>query len=155
MLTHRAAAEMVPGNAASALSAIDDSRSWLAFRMVAPGWYDLALGLLAGGVIAEAAIRSLMLFACRWSPTRPAAVRLCGGTSAVGRRDEVLRCLHASRLRRPCADPGRAGRDRLLARPRSRTHGVFLAAGVLVVPLTVVFGRWTDKLLRARLQAGQ
>jgi hypothetical protein len=32
--------------------------------------------------------------------------------------------------------------------------GVFLAAGVLAVPLTVVSGRWTDKLLRARLQAG-
>jgi hypothetical protein len=35
------------------------------------------------------------------------------------------------------------------------TRGAFLAAGVLAVPLTVVFGRWTDKLLRARLQAGQ
>lgn len=34
-------------------------------------------------------------------------------------------------------------------------HGAFLAAGVLAVPLTVVFGRWTDKLLRARLRAGQ
>ena len=30
------------------------------------------------------------------------------------------------------------------------THGAFLAAGVLAVPLTVVFGRWTSKLLRAR-----
>jgi hypothetical protein len=26
---------------------------------------------------------------------------------------------------------------------------------VLAVPLTVAFGHWTDKLLRARLQAGQ
>ena len=35
------------------------------------------------------------------------------------------------------------------------THGAFLAAGALAVPLTVVFGRWTDKLLRARLQASR
>jgi len=34
-------------------------------------------------------------------------------------------------------------------------HGAFLAAGVLAVPLTVVAGRWTDRLLRVRLQAGQ
>jgi hypothetical protein len=33
------------------------------------------------------------------------------------------------------------------------THGAFLAAGALAVPLTVAFGRWTDKLLRTRLQA--
>ena len=33
-------------------------------------------------------------------------------------------------------------------------HGAFLAGGVLAVPLTVVFGRWTDRLLRARLHAG-
>jgi hypothetical protein len=59
----RAAAEIAPGPAASALSAIDDSRSWLASRMIAPGWYHLAFGLLAGGVIAEAELRSWMLFA--------------------------------------------------------------------------------------------
>ena len=35
------------------------------------------------------------------------------------------------------------------------THGAFLAAGVLAVPLTVVSGRWTDKLLRTRLRAGR
>ena len=35
------------------------------------------------------------------------------------------------------------------------THGAFLAAGALAMPLTVVFGRWTDKLLRTRLQAGR
>ena len=35
------------------------------------------------------------------------------------------------------------------------TRGAFLAVGVVAVPLTVAFGRRTDKLLRARLQAGQ
>jgi hypothetical protein len=34
-------------------------------------------------------------------------------------------------------------------------HGAFLAAGALAVPLTVAFGRWTDKLLRTRLQASR
>jgi hypothetical protein len=31
--------------------------------------------------------------------------------------------------------------------------GAFLAAGVLEALLAVVFGRWTDRLLRARLRA--
>jgi hypothetical protein len=61
----RAAAEMAPGEAATALSAIDGSRSWLADRIIAPGWYHRAFGLLAGGVIAEAELGSWMLFA--WS----------------------------------------------------------------------------------------
>jgi hypothetical protein len=56
---------MTPGEAASSLSAIDGSRSWLADRIIAPGWYHLAFGLLAGGVIAEAEIRNWALFA--WS----------------------------------------------------------------------------------------
>ena len=34
-------------------------------------------------------------------------------------------------------------------------RGAFLVAGVLAVQLNVGFGRWTDELLRARLQAGQ
>jgi hypothetical protein len=34
-------------------------------------------------------------------------------------------------------------------------RGAFVAAGVLAVPLTVLFGRWTDRLLRARLLASQ
>src|ERR1700727_906629 len=61
----RAGAAMAPGEAASSLSAINGSRSWLADRVIAPGWYHLAFGLLAGGVIAEAEIRNWALFA--WS----------------------------------------------------------------------------------------
>jgi hypothetical protein len=62
---NHAAAGMAPGEAASAIAAIDASRSWLADRVIAPGWYHLAFGLLAGGAIAEAEIRSWTLFA--WS----------------------------------------------------------------------------------------
>src|SRR5215472_7012326 len=56
---------MAAGEAATALSAIHGSRSWLADRIIAPCWYHLAFGLLAGGVIAEAEIRSWTVFA--WS----------------------------------------------------------------------------------------
>src|ERR1700730_322941 len=62
---NRAAAGMAPGEAASAISAIDGSRSWLAGRIIAPGWFHLAFGVLAGGAIAEAEIRSWVLFG--WS----------------------------------------------------------------------------------------
>src|SRR5262245_24916242 len=61
----RAGAAMTQGEAVSSLSAIDGSRSRLADRIIAPGWYSLAFGLLAGGVIAEAEIRNWALFA--WS----------------------------------------------------------------------------------------
>jgi hypothetical protein len=69
------AAEVASGEAASAMSAVSASRSWLADRVIAPGWFHLAFGLLAGGAIAEAEIRNWALFAGRWPPTRPAAAR--------------------------------------------------------------------------------
>ncbi|MGH3192542.1 MAG: hypothetical protein ACRDPY_21850 [Streptosporangiaceae bacterium] len=62
----RPAVGVAPGEAASAMSAIDGSRSWLADRIIAPGWFHPAFGLLAGGVIAEAEIHSWVLFASGW-----------------------------------------------------------------------------------------
>ena len=56
---------MATGEAATALAAIDASRSWLSDRVIAPCWFHPAFGLLAGAVIAEAELRSVMLFA--WS----------------------------------------------------------------------------------------
>jgi hypothetical protein len=152
----RMPAEMAPGEAASAISAIDGSRSWLADRIIAPCWYHLAFGLLAGGVIAEAEFRNWTLFA--WS-----VVAYTVGCGALGwwnqRRVGVAMKYFDTRTRAVFAGHVLAlsaliavacwlGLDR-------GAHGAFLAAGVLAVPLTVVFGRWTDKLLRARLQAGQ
>ena len=150
------AAAMAPGEAARAMSAIDASRCWLADRIIAPGWFHPALGLLAGGAIAEAQLRSWVLFA--WS-----VVAYTAGCSALmwwnQRRVGVAMNYFDCRTRAVFAADVLSlsgliaiacwlGIDR-------RLDGVFLAAGVLAVPLHVVFGRWTDRLLRARLQAGQ
>jgi hypothetical protein len=151
-----AAAGVPPGEAATALSAIDGSRSWLADRIIAPGWYHLAFGLLAGGVIAEGEIRSWTLLA--WSIA--AYTVGCGALMWWNqRRVSVAMTYFDARTRAVFAGHVLAlgaliaiacwlGLDR-------GAHGAFLAAGVLAVPLTVVSGRWTDKLLRARLLAGQ
>jgi len=34
-------------------------------------------------------------------------------------------------------------------------RGAFAGAGVLAAAVTVLFGRWTDRVLRARLRAGR
>ncbi len=147
---------MAPGEAVSFLSAIDGSRSWLADRVIAPGWYHLAFGLLAGGVIAEAEIRSWALFA--WSVAAYTAG--CGALSWWNQRrvgvtmqyfDPCTRAVFAAHV---LALGGLAAIACWLGLDRG-VHGAFLAAGVLAVPLTVVLGHWTDRLLRARLQAGQ
>lgn len=152
----RAGAATGPAEAADSLSAIDGSRSWLAERVIAPGWYHLAFGLLAGGVIAEAEIRDWALFA--WS-----AVAYTVGCGALmwwnQRRVGVAMEYFDSRTRAVFAGhvltlSGLTATACWLDLGRG-IHGVFLAAGVLAVPLTVVFGRWTDRLLRARLQAGR
>jgi hypothetical protein len=150
----RAGAPTEAGEAASALSAIGGSRSWLAERVIAPAWYHPAFGLLAGGVIAEGEIRSWALFA--WS-----VVAYTAGCGALGwwnqRRvgltmnyyDACTRAVFAAHV---LALSGLAVIACWLGLDRG-VHGAFLAAGVLAVPLTVVFGHWTDRLLRARLQA--
>ncbi len=152
----RSAADMAPGEAASAISAIGSSRSWLADRIIAPGWYHLAFGLLAGGVIAEAEIRSWTLFA--WSVAAYAA-----GCSALMWWNQ-RRVGAAMKYFDACTRAVFAGHVLTLAGLiviacwlglDRGVHGTFLAAGVLAVPLTVVFGHWTDELLRTRLQAGR
>jgi hypothetical protein len=152
----RTPAEMAPGEAACALSAIDGRRSWLADRVIAPCWYHLAFGLLAGGVIAEAAIRSWTLFA--WSVA--AYTVGCGALMWWNQRRVGVAMQYFDARTRAVFAGHILGLSGLIAVAcwlglDRGAPAVFLAAGVLAVPLTVVSGRWTDKLLRARLQAGQ
>jgi hypothetical protein len=151
-----AAAEMAPGDATAALSMIHASRDWLADRIIAPGWYHVAFGLLAGSAIAEAELRSWVLFA--WSVvayTAGCATLLWWNHRRVGvainyfdTRTRAVYYGHVLTL------SGLIAIASWLELSRG-THGAFVAAGVLAIPLTVVFGRWTDRLLRARLQASR
>ena len=142
------------GEAVSSLSAIDGSRSWLADRIIAPCWYHPAFGLLAGGAIAEGEIRNWAVFA--WSVaayTVGCAALSWWNQHRVGltmnyfdARTRAVFAAHVLTLGGLAATACWLGLDR-------GVRGAFLAAGVLAVLLTVVFGRWTDRLLRARLQA--
>jgi hypothetical protein len=142
--------------AAGAIAAIADSRTVLADRIVAPCWYHPALGLLAGAAIAEADARSWLLFG--WS--------IAGYTVGCG----ALLWLNQRRVgvAMKYFDP----RTRLIFSLQVMTlialiavacwleldrgiHGVFLIAGALAVAVTVAFGRWSDGVLRARLQASR
>jgi hypothetical protein len=145
---------MAPGEAATALTAIGVSRSWLSDRVIAPCWFHPAFGLLAGAVIAEAEIRSVMLFA--WSVvtyTIACGALMWWNQQRVGVAIQYFDCrtravfaTHVLALTGLITVACWLGLDQ-------KIHGAFLVAGILAVPLTVVFGRWTDRLLRVRLQA--
>jgi hypothetical protein len=148
------AAGVAPGEAATALAAIGASRSWLSDRVIAPCWFHPAFGLLAGAVIAEAEIRSAMLFA--WSVV--VYTIACGALMwwnqqrvgvAIQYFDWRTRAVYAAHV---LALTGLIAAACWLEFSRE-IHGAFLAAGILAVPLTIVFGRWTDRLLQVRLQA--
>ena len=148
------AAGLATGEAATALAAIGASRSWLSDRVIAPCWFHPAFGLLAGAVIAEAEIRSVMLFA--WSVA--VYTIACGALMwwnqqrvgvAIQYFDWRTRAVYAAHV---LALTGLIAAACSLEFSRE-IHGAFLAAGILAVPLTIVFGRWTDRLLQVRLQA--
>jgi len=150
----RAGAATAPGEAASSLSAIDGTRSWLADRVIAPAWYHPAFGLLAGGAIAEGEIRNWALFA--WSVVAYTAG--CGALSWWNQRRVSLTMNYFDACTRVVFTAHVLALSGLVAAAcwlglGHGVHGAFLAAGVLAVPLTIVSGRWTDRLLRARLQA--
>ncbi len=146
---------MGTGEAATALAAIDASRSWLADRAIAPCWYHPAFGLLAGAVIAEAATRSVLLLA--WSVA--VYTIACGALMwwnqqrvgvAIQYFDWRTRAVYAAQV---LALTGLIAAACWLGLGRG-VPGAFLAAGITAVPLTVAFGRWTDRLLQVRLRAG-
>lgn len=146
-------AVVTPEQAASAMKAIDGTRSWLTGRIIAPAWYHPAFGLLAGGAIAEGDARSWLLFA--WSVA--AYTVGCGVLSWVNQRRVGVTMKYFDRRTRLVF----AGHVLLLSALIALAcwlglgrgvHGAFLAAGALAVPVTVAFGRWTDRILRTRLR---
>jgi hypothetical protein len=152
----RAEQEIARDEAAIAMSAIAGSRSWLADRVIAPGWYHPALGLLAGGAIAEAEFRSWALFA--WSVV--AYTVGCGAVGWLNQRRVGLSMTYfdcrtgAVFAGQVLAVSGLIALACWLDLDRG-IRGSFIVAGVLAVALIVLFGRWTDSLLRARIQGRQ
>lgn len=142
--------------ASGAMAAITGSRAWLANRIIAPRWYHPAFGLLAGAAIAEAEARSWTIFA--WSVA--GYVVGCGALQWFNQRrvglvmryfDARTRAVFATHVLVLTALVALAcwlDLDR-------GVRGAFLLAGVLALPVTVLFGWWTDRLLRARLRPGQ
>ena len=142
--------------AAGAISAIAGSRSWLADRVIAPRWCHPAFGLLAGAAIAEADARSWALFA--WSVV--AYTVGCVALMWLNQRRVGLSMTYFDRRTRAVFTGHVLALSALIALAcwLDLDHGIrgaFVAAGVLAVPLTVLFGRWTDRVLRARLLVSQ
>ena len=147
-------AAIPPEEAASAMAAIDDRRAWLADRLIAPGWYHPACGVLAGALIAVAETRNWPLFywavagysagcgALMWMNQRRAGVTVKYFRTRVSIVFAAQVLTLSALVALACwldLDRGR--------------RGAFLVAGVLAIAITNVFGRWTDKALRADFQA--
>jgi hypothetical protein len=149
-------APIAAGEAADAMAAIQDSRAWLADRVIAPAWYHPALGVLAGAAIAEAEARSWALVA--WSVV--GYTRGCGIVMWVSQRrvGVSMRYFDARTRAVFAAQVLTLGALIALACWLELSHGVrgaFVVAGLLAILATVLFGRWTDRVLRARLRAGR
>jgi hypothetical protein len=141
-----------PREAREAMAAIGASRSWLADRVVAPTWYHPAFGVLAGALIAVGEVHDWPLFywavvvysvacgALMWINQRRVGV----GIRYFRGRVSVVFALQVLSLGVLVGvacwlDLGRGMR------------GALLVAGVLAVPIMVVFGRWTDRALRVKV----
>jgi hypothetical protein len=142
--------------AAAALAGAETSREWIANRVIAPGWYHPALGVCAGALIAIAETRDWPLFyisagvytvvtgALLWANQQRAGawVAWYRGRSGVVFTAQIA----ALAVLAVCAcwlDLGQGMR------------GTFVVAGVIAVPLLVVFGRWSDSVLCARLRSAR
>ena len=147
-------AAIPPEEAAGAMAAIDDRRAWLADRLIAPGWYHPALGVLAGALIAVAETHNWPLFywavagysvgcgALMWMNQRRVGVAV----RYFRRRVSIIFAAQVVTLSALVAVACWLDLDR-------GRRGAFLLAGVLAVAITIVFGRWTDRALRADFQA--
>ena len=143
-----------PEEAISAMAAIGDRRAWLADRLIAPCWYHPAAGVLAGALIAVGETRNWPLF--YWAVAGYSAG--CGALMWVNQRRVGVAVKYFRRRVSTVFAAQVLTLSSLVALAcwldldRGR-RGAFLVAGVLAVAITIVFGRWTDRALRADFQA--
>jgi hypothetical protein len=154
------ASDMGPGDAvsqsdaAAALAAAHESRSWLADRAIAPWWYNPMFGVLNGGLFAVAAARSTVLFA--WSVV--GYTLACGALGWWNQRRVGVWIQHHHGwenvvfIGQVLALGVVAALACWLGLARGLTWA-FFAAGALALVLTVAFGKATDAVLRAKLMA--
>ncbi len=142
-----------PGEAAAALAAVGESRSWLADRATAPWWYHPMFGAFNGGLIAVGAARSAVLFS--WSVV--GYTFACGALMWWNQQRVGVRIQHHRGwenvvfIGQVLALAVVAGLACWLGLAQG-LRVAFLAAGALALLLTVAFGKLTDVVLRARLQ---
>jgi hypothetical protein len=143
--------------AATALTAVGQSRAEMADRLLTPAWYHPCLGLLAAGVLVSAEAHSWWVFG---SAMLVYAVG-CGVLISSYRK---ITGIWVSGLR-----TGPAGRVSVLLLASLYAvaglaalldlglgvRGAFAAGGVAAFVLVVVLGRRFDEALRAELRAGQ
>lgn len=135
------------------LDSIGAQRSWLSDRVIAPRWYHPALGVLAGGLVATGEARSGTVFA--WAVvayTLGAAAVMWMNQQRVGvrlryfdRRTAIVFAVEVVALAIV------AGIACWLGLAEDST-GVFFVAGLVAFGVVVGCGRWTDRVLRARLR---
>lgn len=148
--------EIGPVEAAAAIGRVESSREWLANRVIAPGWYHPALGVLAGALIAIGETRNWALFywgvggysvacgALMWVNQRRAGVWIGSRRGKAGLlfAGEVAALILLVGL--ACwLDLGRGLR------------GTLLVAAAMAVLLEVGFGRWIDAAIRTQLRAAR
>ncbi len=141
-----------PSDAAAALAAAHESRSWLADRAIAPWWYNVMFGALNGGLVAVAAARSTTLFA--WSVV--GYTFACGALMWWNQRRVGVWIQHHHGLENMVfiGQVIALGVVAALAAWLGLAKGLtwaFFAAGALALVLTVAFGKVTDAVLRAKL----
>jgi hypothetical protein len=138
------------------MAAIEDSRAWLAQRVIAPAWDHPALGVLTGAAIAAAEARSWALVA--WSIV--AYTIGCGVVMWVNQRRVGVAMRYLDACTRAVFAVNVLALSALIALAcwLELSHGVrgaFAVAGLLAFLVTVLCGRWTDRVLRARVRAGR
>lgn len=137
----------------AALDSIDAGRDWLSDRVIAPWWYHVALGVLAGGLVATGEAHSGTVFA--WGVvayTLGAASVMWANQRRVGLKMRYFgACTGAVFAVEVVSLAVVAGLACWLGLT-DQHNGAFAIAAVITFGIVVACGKWTDKVLRARLR---